>query len=129
MLNAVEMGIITSSTTQRIEELEAQLEAVESKVLVEKSKFKVQLTPNDIKKSINKALKKELLVMIRLFVNKIVLYDDKVEVYYNCIDRKRPDDLAHQAFCIYTEEFDVYPQDYDLNYNAMGCKFLLELYF
>ena len=129
MLNAVEMGIITSSTKQRIEELEVQLEAAESKVLVEKSKSKVQLTPNDIKKFINKALKKEPLIMIRLLVDKIVLYDDKVEVYYNCIDRKRPDDLAHQAFCIYTEEFDVDPQDYGLNYNAMGCKFLLELYF
>ena len=57
-------------------------------------------------------------VMIRLLVNKIVLYDDKVEVYYNCIDRKRPDDLVHQAFCIYTEEFDVDPQEYGLNYSS-----------
>lgn len=67
-----------------------------------------------IGRNIIKSLTEEgiLLVMIRLLVNKIVLYDDKVEVYYNCIDRRRPDDLVHQAFCIYTEEFDVDLQEY-----------------
>ena len=41
MLHAVEQGIITSSTKQRIEELEAALEVAEGKVLLEKSKDKV----------------------------------------------------------------------------------------
>lgn len=27
--------------------------------------------------------------MIRLLVKEVVLYDDRVEVYYNCIDKKR----------------------------------------
>lgn len=45
---------------QRIEELEAALEVAEGKVLVERSKDKVQITLADIKKYNFKALKKSL---------------------------------------------------------------------
>jgi DNA invertase Pin-like site-specific DNA recombinase len=129
MLNAVEQGIITNSTKQRIEELEAALEVAEGKILVEKSKDKVQITPTDIKRFIMKALKKDPRLMIKLLVKEIILYDDKVEVYYNCIDKKRPDDLDHQAFCIYREDCNIDPKDFGLNYNAIRCRFLLEMYF
>ena len=129
MLNAVEQGIITSSTKQRIEELEAALEVAEGKILVEKSKDKVQITPADIKRFIMKALKKDPRLMIKLLVKEIILYDDKVEVYYNCIDKKRPDDLDHQAFCIFREDCNIDPKDFGLNYNALGYAFVLEMYF
>ena len=42
--------------------------------------------------------------MINLLVRKIILYDDKVEIYYNYVDKKSPDDLEHQSFSFYTEE-------------------------
>ena len=129
MLNAVEQGIITSSTKQRIEELEAALEVAEGKILVERSKDKVQITPADIKRFIMKALKKDPRLMIKLLVKEIILYDDKVEVYYNCIDKKRPDDLDHQVFCVYSQECDIDPKDFGLNYNALGYAFVLEMYF
>ena len=100
MLDAVAQGIITSSTKQCIEEIEAALEVAEGKVLAEKAKSQVQITPADIKRFIYKTLKKEPYSMIRLLVKEIVLYDDKVELYYNFIDKKGPGDLDHQAFCI-----------------------------
>jgi predicted metal-dependent hydrolase len=74
MLSAVEQGIITSSTKQRIEDLEAALEVAEGKVLVERAKDKVQLTGADIKKFIRKALKKEPRLMIKLLVKEIILW-------------------------------------------------------
>ena len=129
MLSAVEQGIITSSTKQRIEDLEAALEVAEGKVLVERAKDKVQLTGADIKKFIRKALKKEPRLMIKLLVKEIILYDDKVEVYYNCIDKKRPDDLDHQAFCIYRQDCDIDPKDFGLYRNVAGCSLALEMYF
>ena len=94
---------------QRIEELDAALEVAEGKVLVEKSKSKVQLTPADIKKFLLKALKKEPRLMIKLLVKEVILYDDRVEVYYNCIDKKKPDDLDHRAFCIYRQDCVIDP--------------------
>lgn len=48
----LEQGIITSSTKQRIEELDAALEVAEGKVLIERSKDKIQITHADIKKFI-----------------------------------------------------------------------------
>ncbi len=129
MLTAVEQGIITSSTKQRIEELEAALEVAEGKVLVEKSKNKVQLTPADIKKFILKALKKEPRLMIKTLVKEVILYDDKVEIYYNCIDKKKPDDLDHQAFGIYRQNCDIVPKEFGLSQNVSKCTFVLELYF
>ena len=129
MLNAVEQGIITSSTKQRIEELEAALEVAEGKVLAEKSKSKVQITPADIKKFIIKALKKEPRLMIKTLVKEVILYDDKVEIYYNCIDKKKPDDLDHRAFCIYRQDCDIDPKDFGLFRNVAGYSFVLEMYF
>ncbi len=129
MLSAVEPGIITSSTKQRIEELEAALEVAEGKVLVEKSKNKVQLTPADIKKFILKALKKEPRLMIKTLVKEVILYDDKMEIYYNCVDKKKPDDLDHRTFCIHQKDCDIDPQDFGLRWNVSGYTFVLELYF
>jgi hypothetical protein len=52
-----------------------------------------------------------------------------VAVPYNCIDKKRPDDLDHQAFCIFREDCNIAPKDFGLNYNALGYAFVLEMYF
>ena len=44
--------------------------------------------------------------MIRLLVKKIVLYDDKIEVFYNIPGQDRPDGQeAHQAFCFHEQCF------------------------
>lgn len=42
-----------------------------------------------ISKSIISKPSKKPQLMIRLLVKEVVLYDDRVEVYYNCIDKKR----------------------------------------
>ena len=44
--------------------------------------------------------------MINLLVNHIILYDDKIEIYYTYIDKKRPDDNDHQVFLFYSETFE-----------------------
>ena len=75
------------------------------------------------------ALKKEPYSMIRLLVKEIVLYDDKVEIYYNFIGKKGPGDLDHQAFCMYTQECDIDPKDFGFRYNAKRAKFVLKMYF
>ena len=78
---------------------------------------------------IRKALKKEPRLMIKLLVKEVILYDDKVEIYYNCIDKKRPDDLVHQVFCIYRQDCEVDPKELGFRHNVVGCKLVLEMYF
>ena len=104
ILSAIEKGIVTSSTKQRMEELDAKLDVVKCKIAVEESKTQSLLTKQDIVKFLRKTLRKDPKQMINLLVRKIILYDDKVEIYYNYVDKKSPDDLEHQSFSFYTEE-------------------------
>ena len=129
MLKAMEQGIITASTKQRIEELEGKIETVDGKIVFEQSKSKMQLTKTDIKRFLNKALRKEPRQMIRLLVKKIVLFDDKIEIYYNYIDKKKPDDIDHQAFSIYREEIEYELKDWASREKRMKIKMLIELFF
>lgn len=39
-----------------------------------------------------------------MLIKKIVLYDDKIEIYYNTTERIRPDEDSHQAFLFYSEK-------------------------
>ena len=113
MLDAVEKGIITSSTKQRIEELENKLEDVDTKILLEKSRTKVLLTPKEIVSYIKTALKKEPKVLIKILIKEIILFDDRIEIYYKHTDRQKPDEAkTHQAFSFYNAYYKCNIQQY-----------------
>lgn len=88
LISAIEMGIITNTTKERLEELEQQQETISEKILIEKSKQKMTLTKSDIEHHIKKALKNTSAKMIDLLIKKIVLYDDKIEIYCNYANKK-----------------------------------------
>ena len=129
IMAAVEQGIITHTTKQRIVELEAELDVAEAKVIAEKNKNNLQITRADVKKFIFKYLKKEPVYMIRALIKNIIIYNDKIEIYYNCIDTKRPDELDHQAFCFYEENIDLSVKNLSSCNNAIKFKVLIKLYF
>ena len=107
LMRAMEQGIITATTKERLEELEGRREEIKSRLLVEDTKEKVKISKPEILKFINKAIREEPAQMLRLLIKRIVLYDDRIEVYYNTTERKRPDEEdTHQVFCFYTEKFD-----------------------
>ena len=113
MLDAVEKGIITSSTKQRIEELENKLEDIDTKVLLEKSRTKVLLTPKEVVSYIKTALKKEPKILIKMLIREIILYDDHIEIYYKHTDRQNPDEpKTHQAFSFYKAFYKCNIQQY-----------------
>ena len=91
MLDAIQKGIITSSTKERLEELEKQ-----------KSELSIQITQEELKRPM---LTKEQIVdwlkhlqkygvkrldhkrkLINIFVNSVYLYDDKVIINFNYKD-------------------------------------------
>ena len=51
--------------------------------------------------------------MIKTLIKEIILYDDKIEIYYNYTKNKSPDDDDHRGFCFYTE--DIYMDRGKLN--------------
>ena len=105
LLSAIEKGIITKTTKTRMEELERQLELKQEKLLIEKSRDKIKITKQEIIRYLKEALKEQPKTMLDLLIKEIVLYEDKIEIYYNYTNRKRPDDEDHRAFLFYTEKF------------------------
>ena len=105
-MSAIEKGIVTTSTKERLEQLEKQLDQLNEKLIVEKNKDILKTTKNEIVKFIKTALKKEPAPMINLLVKTIVLFDDKIEIYYNYINKNSPDCDEHRAFIFHTENID-----------------------
>lgn len=103
LLATIEQGIVTKSTKERLISLETQKEELESKILFEKArqikplevdKVKAFLTYFASKKYENGQEKNEF---FSSFINRAILYDDKVLIFYNTGDNhpmviKRKDD-------------------------------------
>lgn len=128
LMKAVEQGITSKTTQKRMLELEERIEELDIRISVEESKCRIQVSKEEIKKFINKAIRKEPGQMIRMLIKEIVLYDDKIEIYYNYTDRKRPDGETHQAFCIYTEEVDYAIKAWGTNPNEDKKRIKIQLY-
>lgn len=92
LLAAIEQGIVTKSTKERLISLEAQKEELESKISLEKTrqikplevdKVKAFLTYFARKKYENGQEKNEF---FNSFINRVILYDDKILIFYNTDD-------------------------------------------
>lgn len=128
LLSAIEKGIITHSTKKRMDELEIHLEDIESKILIEYAKEKTQISQEEIIRYVYTAIKKEPKQMIKMLVKEIVLFDDKIEIYFNFIDKKRPDDFNHQALLFYSDFLD-YSKFYKVKEdNALSYVMNISLY-
>ena len=91
IMKAIEQGIITPTTKRRMEQLENKLAEINDKILIEQHKEQKKLTKEKISEFIVHALKCKPNLMIRTLVKKLVLYDNKLEIYYNFSPEKLPD--------------------------------------
>ena len=91
IMAAIEKGVITNTTTKRLKELEAQQEILERQILVEKSKTVILMKESEVRDFYEKALRLEPKLLINYLVKQIVLYDDRIEIYFNSPARN-PDD-------------------------------------
>ena len=86
MLTAIEEGIFTPSTKQRLNELEEKKIRLEQAITIESAKEKNMLTKTDIERYICDAVKLSAKQMIELLVERIDVYADKI-----CIKLKYSD--------------------------------------
>ena len=94
ILSAIEQGIVTASTKERLVTLEEQIGKIDEKLLIEKAKDNLKLSKEDIVNHIEKALQNKADKLIDLLVKEIVLYDDKVEIKCNYSTRNKPEELG-----------------------------------
>src|SRR5699024_3868662 len=88
MLNAIQAGILTSSTKERLEQLEETKRELESRIAEEKL-AKPKVTEEFIRfwllrfRKLNMNQKDQRQALIDTFINAIYLYDDKVLITFN----------------------------------------------
>ena len=100
LISAIEQGIISHSTKSRLDQLELQLEEIQSKIQIAKNNIDKEIKKDEIIVYIKTALKKEPRTMVNLLIDHIVLYNDKVEITYK-YTQKSPDE--NQDFLFYTD--------------------------
>ena len=98
IMKGIERGIMNNTTNKRMKELEARQEELERLILIEKGKQVRQFTEKEVREYYEQALRMEPQMLINFLVEKIVLFDDKIEIYYTSPITKSPDD--GQGFCI-----------------------------
>ena len=72
-------------------ELEDTLADLRNKIAVEEYKTKTQLKRDDVIQFLTHGLRHQAKLLISQLIEKIVLYDDKIEIYYKFTDKKNPD--------------------------------------
>ncbi len=98
LVTAIEQGIISNSTNKRLQELEQRQAELERQILIEKSKTVVKLTEQDILAYFEQALRLEPKLLINFLIKEIVLYDDKIEIYFNSPTPTSPDENSGFSF-------------------------------
>lgn len=91
MVKAIERGVLANATAKRLKELENMQEELEKQIILEKNKNSARLTEEVIRKYYSQALKSEPALLINTFIKEILLYDDKIVIYYNS-PKASPDD-------------------------------------
>ena len=91
---------MSATTNKRLHELEQQQGELEKEILIEQSKAIVKVPESVIREYYEQALKMEGAVLINLFIRKIVLYNDKIEIYFNTPLRNGPDDNRGCSFFV-----------------------------
>lgn len=78
ILTAIEEGIFTPSTKQRLTELEEKKARIKQAIIIENAKEKSLLTKKDIERYITDAVKLSAKQMVELLVERIEVYTDKI---------------------------------------------------
>ena len=92
LIAAVEQGLLTPTTKRRINELEDEIDSINTKILQENCLIDNQLKKEDITTFLTDTIQLEPQLMLESLISKIILFDDKIEIHYNYIKNETPDD-------------------------------------
>ena len=92
IMKAIESGIFNTTTQTRMNELEKQLADIEDKIELEKYNEQKILTKEKVMAYLTNAILKKPKTLIHTLIQKIIVYEDKVEIFYNYTDETNPGD-------------------------------------
>lgn len=82
-MSAIEKGIFTTTTKQRLEELEEQKKDLSEKVLIEECKQTFEVSKEDIKTYFQSVMKDCPTSAIKQLIRAIRVYNNKIEIELN----------------------------------------------
>ena len=109
LMIAIEEGVLTPTTKARVNELEALIAETDMKIFVEQSKLERTLKKDDVEKYIIEGLRGDSKALIESLIDKVVLYEDKIEITYKYTNNN-PDDFhkeVHRDFLLYGLEIKI----------------------
>ena len=101
IVNAIERGVVSKATAKRLKELEERQQELEVLIIKEQNKSCIQLTEQNMREFYETALLYEPKTLINYLVKHIVLYDDKMEIYFNNPIINGGPDYESRGFCFY----------------------------
>ena len=121
VLKAIEEGIFTPSTKQRLTELEEKKARIEQTIIIESAREKNLLTKEDIERYITDAIKLSAKQMVELLVERIDVFADKIciKLKYSDTPIEPPTDFFGHARADNPQEFsDIADSNTDCLHNA-----------
>lgn len=100
IMAAIEKGIVNNTTQKRMKELEERLEELERLILIEKSKQKVLFSEKEVREYYEQALRTKPQMLINCLVQKIIWFDDYIEIYFNNPTVTSSDNDRGFLFCV-----------------------------
>ena len=100
LVAALEQGIMSATTNKRLHELEKQQAELERDILIEQSKCVVKIPESVIREFYTEALKMEAVMLVNYLIKEIILYNDKIEIYFHSPLKNGPDDDRGCSFYI-----------------------------
>lgn len=87
-------------------ELEEQQDELERKILIEKAKTQIKVPESVMRSYYMEMLELEPQMLINFFVKEIVVFDDRIEIYFNIPisispDESKPTASVRQGFLLY----------------------------
>ena len=99
-LKKYDEAITVATLTERLRELEKRQSEIEGQILIEKSKTEITVTESQIRKFYNDALSNNSKMMVDLLIKVIILYDDKIEIFFKTPLTRGSDDDRGFSFAI-----------------------------
>lgn len=102
LVSALENGIFSSTTNQRLHELEKKKEEFDCNILIEQSKTVASLTESEMREYYKEALEKEPQPLINSLIKQITVFNDHLIIQFNSPKNEGPDES--QGFSFYREK-------------------------
>ena len=92
VMKAVEAGVFTATTKNRMEELELEIDRLAVLIAKEENKLQQALSRDDVMEYLTSGVREQSpKVRMELLVHKVTLWDDHIEVEFNYSDKTNPD--------------------------------------